>query len=354
MDYFNKEEFQQLKNLPRSAQQKSETMDRIRSSSSKQPQNYPMKYVFTSFAVILLAVILIVPELFSTKQQAIEPTEVTPNVPSNIEPNEEDNPDDGITSDSILNALEIGMSEEEVKQILGNYYSKGETTISYENGESIRRYEIEKVDEYKYEVEGEVSKNYLEFEAMNNENIKMVVLIHWDTKNLVKQYSAIYKDVTDSKIYHNRVLQNGTLLKEPIYPPQNVNTENILIDIELLKTEIKNGMTMEEVKNILGNHYITTVNVDDSTLSWNYDYGKKPDFEFMDKLGFVDSKAFEEMIKGKIQAHIGIKWDKSNLVSSFYGVYMKENENRVYLYQVFSNGQFEDGILYSIKNSEIN
>ena len=74
----------------------------------------------------------------------------------------------------------------------------------------------------------------------------------------------------------------------------------------------------------------------------------------MDKLGFVDSKAFEEMIKGKIQAHIGIKWDKSNLVSSFYGVYMKENENRVYLYQVFSNGQFEDGILYSIKNSEIN
>ncbi len=73
MDYFNKEEFQQLKNLPRSVNKKRETMDRIRTSSnSKQPRNYPIKYVVTSIAVILLAVVLIASEIFSPTEQANE------------------------------------------------------------------------------------------------------------------------------------------------------------------------------------------------------------------------------------------------------------------------------------------
>lgn len=73
MDYFNKEEFQQLKNLPRSARKKRATMDRIRTSSSKPPRNYPMKYVVTSIAVLLLAILLIASEVFSpTEQQANE------------------------------------------------------------------------------------------------------------------------------------------------------------------------------------------------------------------------------------------------------------------------------------------
>ncbi len=73
MDYFNKEEFQQLKNLPRSANQKRETMERIRNSSSgKQMRNYPVKYVFTSIAVILLAVVLVTSEVFSPTEQANE------------------------------------------------------------------------------------------------------------------------------------------------------------------------------------------------------------------------------------------------------------------------------------------
>jgi len=73
MDYFNKEEFQQLKTLPRSATKKKETMDRIRnSSSSKQTRNYPVKYVVTSIVVILLAIILITSEFFSPTQQANE------------------------------------------------------------------------------------------------------------------------------------------------------------------------------------------------------------------------------------------------------------------------------------------
>ena len=74
MDYFNKEEFEQLKNLPRAANQKRETMDRIRKSrSGKQTRNYPIKYVGLSIVVILLTILLTVSEVFSpTEQQANE------------------------------------------------------------------------------------------------------------------------------------------------------------------------------------------------------------------------------------------------------------------------------------------
>ncbi len=72
MDYFNKEKFQQLKNLPRSANKKRETMNRIRNSSSgKQTQNTG-EIIFTYIAVILLATLLISPEFFSPTEQANE------------------------------------------------------------------------------------------------------------------------------------------------------------------------------------------------------------------------------------------------------------------------------------------
>lgn len=76
MDYFNKEEFQKLKKSPRSASKKRATMDRIRTSSTKPPRNYPVKYIITSIAVILLAAFLISSEFFSPTKQANEVAQI--------------------------------------------------------------------------------------------------------------------------------------------------------------------------------------------------------------------------------------------------------------------------------------
>ena len=54
MDYFNKEEYKQLKNLPRSESQKKITLNRIR-NNNKPIKNYPLKYIITSAVALLLA-----------------------------------------------------------------------------------------------------------------------------------------------------------------------------------------------------------------------------------------------------------------------------------------------------------
>ena len=335
MDYFNKEEFQQLKNLPRSVSKKRATMDRIRTSSIKPPRNYPVRYVITSIAVILLATILIIPEFLSLPEQANEPPEVTPNAPT-IEPDENEN----VTS--ILNTLEIGMSEDEVKQVLGKYNLTGEWKGPSDNG-VIGRYEIKKNGEYIYEIEGESTRYYLEFEAMNEGKIGMLLFILWDEQHSVKQYSAIYKDWTDEKIYDVRVSSNGTLAKQPIYPTENIDPENIMIDIELVKTQIKLGMTMEEVKNLLGHHYKTIVDVYTGRFTWDYNFGTEPN---KDEYGIDYPQGFEEMLQGNFHAEVSILWDINNLVSSLYVMYKNENENKIYEYVLFADGQSKDEPLY--------
>jgi hypothetical protein len=178
---------------------------------------------------------------------------------------------------------------------------------------------------------------------MNKGTIEMLLFILWDNQHTVKHYSAIYKDWTEEKIYDVRISSNGTLLKHPIYPTENIDPENIMIDIELLKTQIKIGMTMEDVKNLLGNHYKTTVDVDSGKLIWNYNFGKEPD---KDKDDFIDYDEFEKMLQGEFQAEIGILWDVNNSVSSLYGIYKNDNENKIYEYRVFPDGQSKDNPIY--------
>ena len=359
MDYFNKEDFQQLKNLPRSASKKSATMDRIRISSSKPPRNYPVKYVVTSIAAIVLAIILIGTELYSSNQQAnepnelTEPTDSTPNIPIEPEeptdatPNNPTQPDelteDAVTTSTILNAIKIGMSEAEVQQVLGEYYVTGEATTIYVDGKEIWRYEIEKKDEYKYEVGGDDRKYHLELESMHKGNIKMLVFITWDEKRFVKQYNVIYNDMTDSKIYDIRVLQDGTILKQPIYPTKEVNTENMMIDLDILKTQIKIGMNMKDVEKLLGSHYKTIVDAERGTLIWEYNFGKDPDSY---NNGFIGIDVFEEMIKGTFQAQFSITWDENNLVTNLYGIYKNTNNNKIYEYGLFQDGQSKDNPIY--------
>lgn len=73
MDSFNKEEFKQLKTIPRSPKQKIQTMERIRDSRIKyRGRNPSWKYSVITIAVILLAVVLLVPEFLSSSKQASE------------------------------------------------------------------------------------------------------------------------------------------------------------------------------------------------------------------------------------------------------------------------------------------
>lgn len=316
MDYFNKEkDFQQLRNLPRSDTNKIKTMKRIQNSNKNRP--YSFKYVITSIAVVLLAVIVFSPYFYSSEQQINTAHK---------------------SSELILSNLKVGMSEDEVKELLGEYYVTGESMVSFD-GVPIWRYEIEKSGDYTYAVEGPTHYEFLAFEKMIQGNIQMILFIHWNEQHLVKQFSANYYDERTANIYDVRVLADGTTVKQSIFPTEQKNTQNIFVDMSLVKEKLQIGMGMDEVKEILGDHYVTEIEVSMGTLRWNYDFGKDEDFQFFDELGFGQ---LEDMKQGKIQAHISIEWDVNNLAKQYYAVYFNEEDHKVYEYGLYKDGYSKD------------
>ena len=325
MEYFNKEEYKQLKNLPRSESQKKITLNRIR-NNNKQIKNYPLKYIITSAVALLLVFSLIGLELFNSKQQANEPFGETVNSSSTIATQD--------LMSKIFNSIDIGMTKDEIKQILGNLTYAGSITGIEKDDVPIWRYELKKNGDYI------VGGTTLELEEMDKGKIDALLFIFWDEQyNKVEQFSAIYKDGTDGHIYDIRKLQDNTVLKQSIYPTENVNTDNITIDLEVVKTQLKFGMTMDEVIKILGTHFKTGVDAFNGTIIWNYNYGESPD---KNKDGLIEVEEFEEILKGKFQAQFSIQWDENNLFSSIYGIYVNEKENRLYEYGLFTDGQTKD------------
>ena len=329
MDYFNKEEYKQLKNLPRSESQKKITLNRIR-NNNKPIKNYPLKYIITSAVALLLVFSLIGLELFNSKQQANEPFGETVNSSSTIATQD--------LMSKIFNSIDIGVTKDEIKQILGNLNYAGSIRGIEKDDVPIWRYEFKKNEDY---IVGGIT---LELEEMDKGTIDALLFIFWDEQhNKVKQFSAIYKDETDGHIYDIRTLQDNTVLKQSIYPTENVNTDNITIDLEVVKTQLKVGMTMNEVIKILGTHFKTGVDAFNGTIIWNYNYGESPD---KNKDGLIEVEEFEEILKGKFHAQFSIQWDENNLFSSIYGIYINEKENRLYEYGLFTDGQIKDNAIY--------
>ena len=312
MEYFNKEDFKQLQNLPRSEAQKQSTMNRIR-NNNKQPRTYPIKYILTSVAVVLLAIILIVPELLQSKQQTNEPVEEIPNEIPKIDSDE-------IIS-TILNSLDIGLSEEEVTQIFEEYLTDGSvTTFFSENIYPVWHYRIQGNKEY---ILGE---SYIDIAEFDEAEIDMLLFIYWDEQRKVEHYSAIYKDGTDGQFYDIRKLKDHTVIKHPI-STKDVNTDNLFVDLNVVKTQLEIGMTMDEVIKQLGDHFEVGVDAYNGTLAWTYNFGEEPD---KSNDGFLEDYEFEEMLKGKFQAQFHVYWDQNNLFRSIYGIYLNKEENRIY------------------------
>lgn len=329
MDYFNKEEYKQLKNLPRSESQKKITLNRIR-NNNKPIKNYPLKYIITSAVALLLVFSLIGLELFNSKQQANEPFGETVNSSSTIATQD--------LMSKIFNSIDIGVTKDEIKQILGNLNYAGSIRGIEKDDVPIWRYEFKKNEDY---IVGGIT---LELEEMDKGTIDALLFIFWDEQhNKVEQFSAIYKDETDGHIYDIRKLQDNTVLKQSIYPTENINTDNITIDLEVVKTQLKVGMTMNEVIKILGTHFKTGVDAFNGTIIWNYNYGESPD---KNKDGLIEVEEFEEILKGKFHAQFSIQWDENNLFSSIYGIYINEKENRLYEYGLFTDGQIKDNAIY--------
>lgn len=317
MDEFNrKQDFQELGKLTRSAFQKNATMERIRNSTMK--SSNPFNYIFTSVTVILLAVLIFVPYLFSSIEQNNHSTIVK------------------VALEHFKSNIEIGLTMDDVKEILGEQY-----TESYYQDILVWKYEIGKTGKYQFN-DGFLS--YIDLEEMKQGKIGMVLFVFWDEDNLVKQYSTLYLNEKDSKIYDFKVLSNGTVFEEPIYPTKNTNeTQNINGDIELFKSQMKIGTTMEQVRALFGESYYIKIPSDSGIPSWIYELEKLKGYQFINEFGLAD---LEGMKQGKIKAHLSVVWDENNLVKEYSALYLNEQDNRIYEFRVFPDGQSKDNPIF--------
>ncbi|HWL23706.1 MAG TPA: hypothetical protein VNR38_08145 [Ureibacillus sp.] len=317
MDEFNrKQDFQELRKLTRSAFQKNATFERIRNGTMK--SRNPFNYIFSSVMAILLAVLIFVPSLFSLVEQNKHSNDVKEDL------------------EHFKSNIEIGLTMDEVKEILGEHY-----TESYFQDIQVWKYEIGKTEEYQFN-DGFLS--YIDFEEMKKGKIGIVMFVFWDENNLVKQYSTLYLNEKDTKIYDFKVLSNGTVFEEPIYPTKNTNeTQNVNVDIGLFKSKMKIGITMEQVEAILGESYSIKIPSDTGIPSWIYELEKSKGYQFINEFGLAD---LEGMKQGKIKAHLSVVWDENNLVKEYSALYLNEHDNRIYEFRVFPNGQSKDNPIF--------
>ena len=165
MDYFNKEEFQQLKKLPRLASKKRATMDRIRTSSSKPPRNYPVKYVVTSIAVILLAAFLISSEFISPTKQANEVSHLNKLIA------EKDEKIKRLEEQYAANIAELSNATKSIEMVRWSALARLDDYHSFSNLENI--YKVHS----NYDIKDDwyvIQDDYFEIELLQYENAKRI------------------------------------------------------------------------------------------------------------------------------------------------------------------------------------
>lgn len=308
-DFFKKEDFQALKQSPRTINQKEQTLVKLRNSNMK--QRYPIKYVVSTIVALCLAFILLSPTL-------LPPNEI--NKTTTDEEIEKLN--------SFKNQIKLGQTMDEVKELLGEDYTE------YLVKPPVWRYDFGQTDGFL------LSDNYIDLDAFLNKKIQMHLFIGWDNNNKVKYSSVVYINDSNNTIYNFRLLANGDTKEIPIYPPA-VHNDSLVVTqaLENLKSKMELGMTMDEVQEIMGSDYQIKISPDNGLPVWNYQFGKEEHYQFVDQEGLAD---LDGMKQGKINIHLNIVWNEYDLVEQYSALYLNPKDNQIYEYWVWPNGESKD------------
>lgn len=112
--------------------------------------------------------------------------------------------------------------------------------------------------------------------------------------------------------------------------PDTPESKSPAIDLELVKTKLKDPMTKEQVTKLLGDKYTKVTSALDDAEVWRYDIEPKGGYKFDAKEDMPDLAG----IKGKnVKAQLFVSWDqrtKKTAYSSY--VYYDEQKKKIYSY----------------------
>lgn len=111
-------------------------------------------------------------------------------------------------------------------------------------------------------------------------------------------------------------------------------------DLDSIKQHLKHGLTQEEVRQLLGDHFIPVKSAKDNRLMWRYDIGAKEGYQSPDDQ--YDTVDVEGIRNGKLELIVFVAWTRDGKVDSFSIYYLNENDGNVYDYRTLPNGEIKE------------
>lgn len=112
--------------------------------------------------------------------------------------------------------------------------------------------------------------------------------------------------------------------------PDTPESKSPAIDLELVKTKLKDPMTKEQVTKLLGDKYTKVTSALDDAEVWRYDIEPKAGYKFDAKEDMPDLAG----IKGKnVKAQLFVSWDQGTKKTAYSSyVYYDEQKKKIYSY----------------------
>lgn len=120
---------------------------------------------------------------------------------------------------------------------------------------------------------------------------------------------------------------------------QETATTPIELELDKLKVSIQLGQTQVQVKKTFGEHVTELTSALDNLTEWRYDLGVNKSYYSFEH---EDSVNFDGLIKGDLFAQLFITWTDEQRVQSFTIYYFHQQDEMVYEYRVFPDGDIRE------------
>lgn len=233
---------------------------------------------------------------------------------------------------TIMNQVQIGLTQEQVKSAFGKQYIE---TTGAKDGEPLWRYDFVGQEGYVYE--DPTNSDSVDLEGLQNGLMRMQLFVQWDENKQASDFSLYYKE--DSKILNYRLTPSGENITNVLgdeaelppgeQPPYDSNVEDLLSKMQV-------GLTKQQVESSFGKEYVETTGAEDGQPIWRYDYVGQEGYVYEDPTS-SDSVDMEGLKNGMMRMQLFIKWSNEDVVENIT-LYYKGDDGKIYEYRLFHDG----------------
>ncbi|WP_126428322.1 hypothetical protein [Brevibacillus marinus] len=111
-------------------------------------------------------------------------------------------------------------------------------------------------------------------------------------------------------------------------------------DITWIKEHLRQGLSQEEVRQLLGDAFTRVKSAKDNREMWRYDIGAQEGYQSPDDQ--YDTVDVEGIRNGEVEMIVFVGWTIDGRVDAISAYYLKESDGNVYDFRVLPNGEVQE------------